>query len=147
MPCLLITSAIRIHVLPKHSIPTDRFEGDAHLVLSWPITIDLLTFQELAPLSLSNIRHLEPWELRPSTLTLRVDVDHKGAYSIGFIDSATPVIMVLVVTTNSIPLTSQSFNMKIWTPALEVSGTMFNTPDDIITVNECNLREPDSFLD
>jgi hypothetical protein len=144
---LFITPPIRRQVLPKHSIPRNGLECNTHLCSSSLVTSNFVTLQNLTPSSLLHIRHPDPWELGPSTFTFCVNVYHERAHSIGFSASSTPVVVMLVMASYSISLSSQTFDMKVWIPSLEISRSMLNTPDNIITVYDSDFRETDLFLD
>jgi hypothetical protein len=123
-----ITSSIGIQILPKHSIACNGFEGYTHF------GSNSIAFQELAPSSFPHIWHPDPWEFSPATFTFCVDVHHKGAHSIGIPTSTTPIVVMLVIASYSISLRSQTLNMKIWIPSLEISCSVLNTSDNIIAI-------------
>jgi hypothetical protein len=51
------------------------------------------------------------------------------------------------MSSSSIALRSQSFDVYVWTPALKVSRTVLNATNDIVSVDESNFGEPDIVLD
>ena len=125
---LFITSSMVIQILPKHSIACNGFEGYTHF------GGNSIAFQELAPSSFPHIWHPDPWEFSPAAFTFCVDVHHKSAHSISIPTSTTPIIVVLVMASYSISLRSQTLNMKIWIPSLEISCSVLYTSDNIITI-------------
>jgi len=147
MKSFLIPSPIRPYILPKHSIPLNRLEYNTQILFALRILIFILfTLQKLAPSPLAHIRHPDPRKLRSSTLTLSINVHHKRTHSIRFPTCTTPVIVMRVMTSRSISLRPQSFNMKIWAPTLESTSTGFDASNDFVSIDECDLREAYIFL-
>jgi len=67
-------------------------------------------------------------------------IDHECAHSIRISARTTPIIMMSVMTTLAISLSPQPLNMKIRPPSLEGSRSVLDTANDIIPIDESNLR-------
>jgi len=147
MEGLFITSPIRAQVLPEHCVALNWLESHSEVIaLSTSRTI-LLTFEKVAPPSLLHLRHFYPWKFCTSTLAFSVDIDHEGAHAICLPTPATPVIVMLIMASNSISLGPQSFDMQIRTPALKGPGSMLNATNNFIPIDQSNFGEADVFLD
>jgi hypothetical protein len=139
MKGLFVTPPIRRQVLPIHSVACYRLEGDAHFWFFLFITSNSIAFQKLTPFPPPHIWHPDPRKLGPSPFTLRIDVYHEGAHSISFSTGTTPVVVVLIMASYSISLGSQTLDMKSRIPTLEISCSVLDTADNIITVYECDF--------
>jgi hypothetical protein len=149
MISLLISPSIRSQILPKHCIPLNRLEYDSRLP-SFPLTatINLIsTLQKLAPSPLPGVRHPHPWELSPTTLTIRINIHHERAHAISISARTAPVIVMFVMAAYTIPLRSQPFDVEILSPALKSAGSVLDAADNVIAIEQGNFGEADCFLD
>lgn len=149
MPTLWIPRPVTAHVLPEHRIAFDGLENDTliqiHLLGASlrSITVHLrrqiiscssITLDELAPLLTKRL--FQPRKMRPSPRTIRLQIDHKTAYSAARPRRRAPVIMVRVVPSDTIALSPEFLDEDVRAPALEFAGPLLDAFDDFIAWRE-----------
>jgi hypothetical protein len=136
---LFIASPIRCQIPPKYSVSGDGFKCNTQLRSELLVISNFIAFQELTPSSLLHIRHPDPRKLSPATFAFCVDIHHESAHSIGISTSATPVIVMFIMASDSISLRSQALDVKIWIPTLEIPRSVLDTSDNVVTVYYSNF--------
>ncbi len=135
---LLISPTVRSNIFPIHSIPFDGFESDSHLLppTATSILIGSTTLQKFTPPPPSHLGHLQPRELRPATLAIRINIHHEDTHTISFSAATAPVMVMLVMTAFPVSLRSQSFNVEIRPPALEGASPVLDAAHSVIPIEQ-----------
>jgi hypothetical protein len=147
MPCLVISIPVWAQVLPEDGVPRDGLECHSHpLILLFIITRLLSALQKLAPSALFRVWHPDSGEFGSSTFTisLHIDIERRDTVFTS-LWALVPVVMMLVIAPGSIPLGSQSLDMQIRVPALEVASPVLDTPHGIVALQQSRFRDPDIF--